>query len=118
MPPTPSSPELHPLEIDVSPEERDRIFDRLAGEIVRRRMQVPAILALEMHRPLAFLGSQALIILTPLLAPAIGLRNMQAACALLAQPGSIDHLVDRIEELAHAVPSTPSAESPVPNASP
>jgi hypothetical protein len=102
MHPTPSSLELHPLEIEVSPEERDRAFDRIAREIVRRGLQVPAILALEMHRPLAFLGSQALIVLTPLLAPAIGLRNMQAACALLAQPGSIDLLVDRIEELAYA----------------
>jgi hypothetical protein len=118
MPPTPSSLELHPLETEVSPEERDRFFDRLAREVVRRRMAVPTILALEMHRPLAFLGSQALIVLTPLLAPAIGLRNMQAACALLAQPGGVDHLVDRIEELAYGEAPPPNAESPLPTTAP
>lgn len=83
------------------PEERDRWLDRAAREVVRRRLEVPATLVLEMHRPLSFLSSQAMIVLTPLLAPAFGLRNLERLTRVLAEPENLDRLLDRIEELAH-----------------
>jgi hypothetical protein len=89
-----------PLEIEITPEERDKILERIAGEVTRRRMEVPAILALELHRPLAFVGSQTLVVLTPMLAPAFGLKNMQTAARLLEDRANIDRLLERIEELA------------------
>jgi hypothetical protein len=104
MHPSPNLLELEPLDLDLSPEERDRIFDRVARLIVRWKLQVPAILNLELYKPLAFWGGHVLTVFTPLLAPAIGLRNMQTVCELLLKPGNIDRLIDRIEELAYANP--------------
>jgi hypothetical protein len=88
------------LGAELTEEERDRILERAAREVVRRRMQMPAVLALELHRPLSFLGSQALIVFTPLLAPAFGLDNLQKLSLLLEDRANLDRLIDRIEELS------------------
>jgi hypothetical protein len=89
-----------PLEAELTPEERTRILDRVAQEVTRRRLEVPAILALELHRPLTFLGSQALILFTPLLGAAFGLENLQKLAKLLEDRSNLDRLIDRIEEMA------------------
>lgn len=91
---------MPPLETDLPPEERDRLLERAAQEVVRRRLEVPTILALELHRPLAFLSSQALVVFTPLLAPAFGLQNLQKLSHLLEDRANLDRLINRIEELA------------------
>jgi hypothetical protein len=46
--------------------EAEELFSRLAAWVVERRMAAPAILFLESHRPLSFLGSQAMIMASPL----------------------------------------------------
>ena len=89
---------MQPLQIDLSPEERDGILDRIAEALVVRRLEVPAILALELHKPLAFVASQALIVITPLLAPALGLERMQKATRLLEDRGNLERLIERIEQ--------------------
>jgi hypothetical protein len=101
---------MHPLEAEITAEERDGILDRIAREVTRRRMEVPAILALELHRPLSFLGSQTLVVFTPMLAPAFGLQNMQKAARLLEDRGNIDRLIERIEEMADAQKETGTPE--------
>jgi hypothetical protein len=92
-------------------------IERFAEQVVARRMEVPAILAIEMHRPLAFLGSQALVLFTPLLAPAFGLARLEDLTRLLEDPRAIEALMLRIEELSaardgcvpEAVPATTAA---------
>ena len=42
-----------------------QIFSRLAKWVVQRRMTAPAIIFLETHRPLSFVGSQAMIAASP-----------------------------------------------------
>ncbi len=82
--------------------QRDALLARLAGAVADRRMECPAILALEMHRPLSFLGSQMLAVLTPMLAPAVGLQNMNLAYRLLEDPDNVNRLIDEIEARAAA----------------
>jgi hypothetical protein len=89
-----------PLEAELSAEERDRLLEQAAQEVVRRRLEVPALLVLELHRPLTFLSSQALVVFTPLLAPAFGLENLQKLSRLLEDRTNLDRLLDRIEALA------------------
>jgi hypothetical protein len=81
-------------------EARERWLQRCAEAVVRRRMETPAVLALELHRPLAFLGSQAVIVATPFLAPLVGLDTVRELTLLLQEPGSVDLLIRRIETLS------------------
>src|SRR5437763_17130266 len=83
-------------------EERDRVINRIADGIVRRRMETPAILFLEMHRPLSFIASQSLVATSPFIAPFIGIENVQIASQLLADRNNVELLLSRIEELAHS----------------
>ena len=95
-------------------DERDRLLNSIADTVVGRGLQTPAILALEMHKPLAFVASQSLIVGTPLLGPLIGLERMQRLSRFLAQPGSVDDLVARIEQrtaAAAAVDANPGREA-------
>jgi hypothetical protein len=85
-------------ETDLSPEERDRLIDRIADEVVKRRLETPAILFLEMHRPLQFLSSQALIVFTPLLSVAFRPENLEKLSLLMEDRQNLERLVDRIEE--------------------
>jgi hypothetical protein len=82
--------------------ERDAILNRIADGIVRRKMETPAILFLEMHKPLSFVASQGLIVTSPFVAPFVGLENVQIVSQLLADRNNVELLVRHIEELAQA----------------
>ena len=81
-------------------EEREKLLDHAVQAIARRGLQTPAILLLEMHKPLAYLASQGIVAAVPLLGPLIGLERMQAVGRLLAEPGGMDELIARIEASA------------------
>ncbi len=78
--------------------ERDALLEKIAAQVVGRGLSVPAILALEMHRPMAFMLSQSMIALTPLFGPLVGLERMQTFGRLLAEPGGVEALIRRIED--------------------
>ena len=81
-------------------EERDKVIERVAEGVVRRSMETPAILFLEMHRPLSFIASQSLVATSPFVAPFIGIENVQIAAQLLSDRENVERLISRIEELA------------------
>ncbi len=81
-------------------EEREKLLDQTVQAIARRGLQTPAILLLEMHKPLAYVASQGIVAAVPLLGPLIGLDRMQAVGKLLAEPGGMDDLIARIEASA------------------
>lgn len=84
----------------LAPEQRDEMLDALARKVVDRRLETPAILFLEMHRPLTFLASQSLIVGMPFLAPLFGPDKVEAYSALLQDRANVDRLIDRIQALA------------------
>lgn len=93
-----------PIERELPTEERDRLLDSAARAVVRRRLEVPAVLLLELNRPLTYLGSQALVLFTPLLGAAVGVETLQKLAKLLEDRENLDRLIDRIETLAGATP--------------
>lgn len=117
-----------PIERELTPEERDGLLERAAEAVVRRRLEVPAVLLLELHRPLTYLGSQALVLFTPLLGPAVGVETLQKLAKLLEERENLDRLIDRIETLAREGQASggsasgirtsafPSARRPTPDA--
>ncbi|MCX6367428.1 MAG: hypothetical protein NTX57_12045 [Armatimonadetes bacterium] len=78
--------------------EREALLEKISTQVVKRGLSVPAIIALEMHRPMAFMLSQSLIALTPLFGPLVGLNRMQVFGRLLAEPGGVEALIRRIED--------------------
>ena len=78
--------------------EREALLERISTQVVKRGLSVPAILALEMHRPMAFMLSQSMIALTPLFGPLLGLERMQTFGRFLAEPGGVEALIRRIED--------------------
>lgn len=87
-----------PEEIDEA--EVEQAIEEIAAEVVRRRLEAPAVLFLEMNRPLSFAGSQALIVATPLFGPMFGPERMGRYSKLFADRENIDRLIKRIEELS------------------
>ncbi|HZO90709.1 MAG TPA: hypothetical protein VFB38_20440 [Chthonomonadaceae bacterium] len=80
--------------------ERDQLIERLAQQVARRRLHGPAVLLLEMHKPLTFLASQSLLLGSGFLAPLFGPQNIQRYSKLLESRENIERLIRRIEELA------------------
>lgn len=71
---------------------REQMVGRLAGWITARGLESPAILLFELAKPLALLGSQALLVLQPLVGGAL-----DEWAGLLEDPDTIDQIVDRLE---------------------
>jgi hypothetical protein len=89
--------------------ERDALLDSLADGLKKRGLAVPALFVLELHRPLGNTLAHGVLGLTPLLAPVLGVQKMQQAAALLAEPGSIDLLLERLSASPRSFPSRPSS---------
>ena len=82
--------------------EIDALIEDVAKWVVGRRLETPAVLFLETHKPLSFLASQSVLVGTPLLAPLLGLERMEQYHLLLEKSENVDRLIDRIEELSEA----------------
>jgi hypothetical protein len=75
------------------------VIDRVCVEVVRRRMATPALLFLEMSRPLNYAASQAMHFFAPLLAVVADTKGYQQFAVFLEQRGSVDFLCRRIQQL-------------------
>ncbi len=80
-------------------DEGDRaLIDRLAAFVVRRRMTAPALMLLESGRPLNFIGSQLLAFLAPFVTTVFSEQEYNRFTGILERRGSIDLIIERIEE--------------------
>jgi hypothetical protein len=78
-------------------EQRDSLLRKLAFEIKKRKMEAPAILFFETHRPLSFLGSQAGIALSPFLVPFAGIDRVRDYSRLFQDRANVDRLLLLLE---------------------
>ena len=78
-------------------EEQLQLVDRLAREIVRRRMTTPALTTLEMSRPLNFLGAQAMHFFTPVVSTMFDAKTYELFAKFLERRDAIDVMIERIE---------------------
>lgn len=89
--------------VDLGEADRE-LIDRICREIVRRRLATPALLVLEMHRPLNYLSAQMLHVFEPAISVVTDTAGYNRFAHFLAQRGSIDYLVGRIEALGEEKP--------------
>lgn len=76
------------------------LLDKVAKFIAQRRLQAPAILALQSLIPLNFIGSQALIVVSPFLDPFLTMEEQNKIIELLEHRDGIELLIQRIETLS------------------
>lgn len=83
----------------VSPEELAEFSQKVAELVHSRRMSVPVIMALEMAKPLSFIGYTSLVIFGPILEFIIDPAKMEKMQALVADREQIEKLIVTIETL-------------------
>ncbi|MEX0728280.1 MAG: hypothetical protein WEB58_20990 [Planctomycetaceae bacterium] len=96
--------------------DEDALVETIAAAIVRREMTAPALIGLEMSRPLNYVGSQALHVLMPLLSPFADAATITRLANLLEHREAVDLICERIEQLdrrraGHANTSEPAAQT-------
>ena len=84
---------------DFEPTEREReLVQKICREIVRRRMTTPALMLLEMSRPLNYLGAQALHFFKPFGSVLIDPKAWEDFAAFVEKRGSVEFVCRSIED--------------------
>ncbi len=98
MPRTPAIPTCTDSLSPQDHQRRERLIDDLVRRTARAKLTAPAILFLEMHKPLAFLGAQFLWAAQPFLTLWLNHADVQETARLLEDPAGVEHLIARLSE--------------------
>lgn len=88
-----------PMDSALSPLRRDELIESLAARLTAWNVRAPAIVFLQLHAPLAFLGSQFLLAAEPFLSLLAGKRRSRDLALLLEEPANVERLIARLEEM-------------------
>ncbi len=89
---------------ELTEEETEALLDKAAFEISRRKMNLPAILLFEMHKPLSFVGANAAVAFSPFLVPILGYDAVNDYSRLFASRENVEKLLVRLERSNHTSP--------------
>lgn len=87
----------------LSPEEEEKTIRKVAEEVRKRGLEVPAIFALEGHKPVGSVMANMSVVGSPFLVPLFGFENVQNFGRLLNSRESIEKLISAIEHGPDAV---------------
>ncbi len=82
---------------ELTEEQEEELLKRAASTIERRKLTTPAIMFLEMHKPLAFIGANAAVAFSPFLVPVLGFDTVNDYSRLLKKPQNVERLLQRLE---------------------
>jgi hypothetical protein len=94
---------------DLTDQETEALLTKLEDQIRRRKLEAPAIMFLEMNKPLSRVAGNAMIVFTPFLAPFVGLDNVHNYSRLLMDRENVEKLICRLEAEPTASAEEPSA---------
>ena len=89
---------LNLWEDELTEEEENDLLDKLEKEICKRKLQVPAIMFFEMHKPLANIAGHFALATSPFLVPIIGYKNVNDYSRLLSKRDNVERLIVRLEK--------------------
>lgn len=89
-------------EKDLTEEETEALVEKAAREVHRRGLATPAILMLEMHKPLAGVLGHASVVAAPFAVPFLGFDVFHNYRRLFSNRENIERLLRRIELLCQA----------------
>ena len=85
---------------DLTEEETAALIEKAANEVARRNLHTPAILFLEMNKPLAYIGANASLVFAPFAVPFLGFDFVNDYSRLFSSRENVERLIQKIEELA------------------
>ena len=77
----------------------EKIIDEIASYIHKRKLEAPAIMFLEMNKPLSLFYSSLFYVSTPVLGAFMGVDRMKKLYLLMENRENIEKLICKIEEL-------------------
>jgi hypothetical protein len=94
---------LRPRPVDPAREaqeeaRKNELIDKLARAVRARQLESPAVLFLELNRPIGFLLSQAAFFARPFLSFFLRPDEVEAAAEVLADPKAFDRLLECLGE--------------------
>ncbi len=79
-------------------EQRETIIRRVSEEISKRKLQTPAILFLEMHKPIANIAAHAVVAVSPFVMPFFGFKSVDEYSQFISSRENIEMLIRRLEQ--------------------
>lgn len=94
------NPFLFDWDAPVPDDERDRLLAKMADQVARRGLSLPAVWMLEIHRPIMPLLGQAAIAFSPFLGTlfAGGAFDLQKYTKLMQRQENVERLIGLIDE--------------------
>jgi hypothetical protein len=93
-----------PVDDELTPQERERALEAIASRIRRYGMETPAIMFLEMHRPLSGLAGLASHAVTPFFGAFLGQAQVERYAGLISDKTAMDELIARLDPAAEPAP--------------
>ncbi|MCR6623107.1 MAG: hypothetical protein NDF52_00610 [archaeon YNP-WB-062] len=88
------------VNLELTPERRKELIDKIATEVVKRGLETPAIMLLETFKPLSFIGAElAIFYLFPYIKAITTSPTVDEVTALFHDRSAVEDLIKRIEEL-------------------
>lgn len=81
----------------LTPEETDALLKKVTDEVSKRRLEVPAVLALEMHKPVFGYVTGMGVVFAPFLAPIMGPESYRDLNRLFRERDNVERLITMIE---------------------
>ena len=83
---------------ELTADREEELLDQAARAIFKRGLVTPAIIALEMHKPLATVGANSSIVITPFLVPLFGYERVHDYSRLFQKKENVELLIQRLEK--------------------
>ncbi len=85
------------MDAPLVPARRDELVEQIAGRLRALHLSAPAILLLQMHAPLSFLGSQLLLFAQPFAGLFAADRLSRDLALFLEDQENVERLIERLE---------------------
>ncbi len=79
-------------------EEERELTEKAVVQVLKRGLDLPATMFLEAHKPFGNIGSHAMMTFSPFIIPFMGMDQTVGMSRLMATPGAIERLIQRIED--------------------
>jgi hypothetical protein len=96
-PPLPRGTDAPWWAAELAAARREQLLDQSADWVVRKQLEAPVLMFLEMHKPLTTLASVAYAMGQPPLMLFFGFRRTEDLRLLLSERGNVEALMQRIE---------------------